>query len=119
MRTALLIGFIHGDDAPRIFGSGNPSECNAAFKQAALAPGPLRELQLWESGAGVTKRKRFEATKEAVAHANAGFKKAALINAERDVLLEKLEVLEAENAMLREAAPPKPAAPPSGKKQVP
>ena len=95
MRTALLIATIHGDDALRIVASGAPAEVNRAFKELVGTPGPYAALQLWESGAGVTKRKRFEPTEEALATASAGFKKAAAYEAEIEALHERIADLEA------------------------
>jgi hypothetical protein len=65
MRTALIIGYKHGDPSPVLLHHGNPTECNAHFKKTTVSPDllcelQLSEMQLWESGAGITKRKRFE-----------------------------------------------------------
>ncbi len=95
MRTALLIGIFHGDDSPRLLAAGDPAEMNRLYKEALGEPGGVEHLSLWESSAGVTKRKRFAATEEAIATACAGFKKAAACEAEIEALRAKLATLEA------------------------
>ena len=120
MRAALLIATIHGDDALRILASGDPAEVNVAYKALTTEPGPYAEIQLWDSGGGVTKRKRFEPTKEAVATARAGFKKAAAYEAEIETLRERIAALEAaaDKAAADKVAADKAAADKAGNKTV-
>ena len=60
MRSALLTARKHGEETLSVLiGPADPHSIGQEFKRLLGEPGDLAELQLWDSGSGITKRKRF------------------------------------------------------------
>lgn len=63
MRLALLAGRKHGQKNLAILvAPADPRTISDAFKEILGAPGDLAEIQLWDSHAGISKKKHFAAT---------------------------------------------------------
>lgn len=64
MHQAILVGNKHGETKLTVLaGPDDPREISRQYKALVVEPGEIQVLQLWDSHAGILKRKRFDPIK--------------------------------------------------------